>query len=176
MGHYEESFDFVRRSYESHKIHTQKQQTIDEITSKYTEKILNVNGPIEIIAQSILQIAKQGLSSTYASKIQNIFPMLSNLPRKILTNNGDTIKKNRDGLPTSHDINIIDVIWQGRNQSLHFEDTPHQNVIDIFDPLKIYFSNLDGYDNKENKAFEVVSKVLKWDDYDTYFNDIQKIV
>jgi hypothetical protein len=51
-----------------------------------------------------------------------------------------------------------------------------QQVKDLFEPLKTSYAELNGYDNKEDKAFEIVLSVLKWDSYESYHIDMEKIV
>ncbi|MCM3239594.1 hypothetical protein M3589_17990 [Heyndrickxia oleronia] len=175
-GHIEESFDFMKRAYEKYNQHNDTLSSIRDIEDYYTDKILIANGPIQVIAQAILQIAKQGLSSTYNTNLNSIKIGLTQTPRNILDHNNNPIKIHHNGSPSINDITILNVIWQGRNQSIHYEGTMFQQVKDLFEPLKNSYAKLNGYDNKEDKAFEIVSSVLKWDSYESYHIDMEKIV
>ncbi|PEJ34220.1 hypothetical protein CN689_08740 [Peribacillus butanolivorans] len=175
-GNIEESYDFLKRAFEKYEKHKTALSTIREIEDYYSDKILIANGPIQVIAQAILQIAKQGLSSTYHTNLRSIRSVLTKTPRSILDANNVSIKIHQNGTPSINDITILDAIWQGRNQSIHYESTVFQDVRDVFEPLKSSYSSLEGYDSKENKAYEVVSKVLKWNLYDDYRLDMEEII
>lgn len=81
-------------------------------------------------------------------------------------------------MPTisSKNVSLLDVIWEGRNQSIHFEDKSFHTPTDkcfktlIKDPAKLY-QNLKGYDNGENKAMEIV-RILGWTKYSKYESDL----
>ena len=99
---------------------------------------------------SLLQIAKQGISTIHGN--------LDNCPegRKI----GPETLKN--------------IIWQGRNQSLHCEEgNPHKKVKNCFLNLKNEFGkDFDlSLNPTSNKAKKIVD-VLGWEDYDQYEKDM----
>ncbi|WP_411954767.1 hypothetical protein ACKXGF_02810 [Alkalibacillus sp. S2W] len=176
-GNDEESRYFFKKAYEKYHVYKEASSSIENIKNHYTDKISIANGPIQVISQAILQIAKQGLSFVYDTNIKNIEKKLTSPPRTILDKNGDSIKKFDKGNLGTKDINIIDVIWQGRNQSIHYEEGKmFQNVTDLFEPLMNSYDKLTGYDNYQNKAYEIVSIVLEWDSYESYRKDMEKIV
>lgn len=175
-GNIEESYDFLKRAFDKYYQHQIALSTIKEIEGYYSDKILIANGPIQVIGQAILQIAKQGLSSTYHTSLRSIKSGLMHLPRSILDTNNNSIKIHHNGITTINDITILDVIWQGRNQSIHYEGTVFQDVKDVFEPLSSDFPSLVGYNNNENKAYEIISKILHWNTYEDYRLDMEKLV
>ena len=65
------------------------------------------------------------------------------------------------------------IIWQGRNQSLHWEEgNPRQPVIDCFDQLAIDFGDEFTPYKTSNLAFNVV-RILEWKTYDSFESDMQ---
>lgn len=107
-----------------------------------------IEDSLNIIAGSVLQISKQGISSVYGS--------LMNCPSgRIL--GGETLKN---------------IVWQGRNQAMHFEESNYnQKVIDCFANLKLDYGSRFSLGNK-NLAYEVV-RLLGWTSYNNYENDMK---
>lgn len=100
---------------------------------------------IKALCGALLQIAKQGISIVHQG--------LGNAP------NGRIIK----GQP------LKNIIWQARNQSMHFEDGRYrQGVIDCFQLLNIPLSNT-------NLAKEIIN-LLEWDCYEAYIADMVQIL
>ena len=67
------------------------------------------------------------------------------------------------------------IIWQGRNQSLHWEEgNPKQPVIDCFDQLDIDFGDEFTPYNTSNLAFNVV-RILNWKTYESFESDMQSL-
>lgn len=70
---------------------------------------------------------------------------------------------------------IKTVIWQGRNQSLHWEEkSPRQPIIDCFDQLSKDIDNRFSQYTSSNLAFDVV-KLLNWKAYDSFEKDMQSL-
>jgi len=116
-----------------------------------TTNLNTISTSLDIIAGSILQIAKQGISAVHIK--------LSNCP------SGRTIGKEY----------LKNIIWQGRNQAMHFEEGRYQS------PTVTCFKNLEEtYGskfqlNKKNLAFEVI-RILEWAMYESYERDMKSLL
>jgi len=67
------------------------------------------------------------------------------------------------------------IIWQGRNQSLHWEEgNTRQPVIDCFNQLAIDFGDEFTHYNTRNLAFNVV-QMLNWKTYESFDSDMQSL-
>lgn len=103
------------------------------------------------MAGSLLQYAKQGISITHGE--------LAACPE------GRLIGRQP----------LKQVIWQGRNQALHWEDgNPHPPVKRCFDMLAADFDQaFTGYAAR-NLAFEVV-RLLGWESYEFFYSDLRSL-
>lgn len=115
-------------------------------------QVLNsIGASLSIVAGSILQIAKQGISTVHTR--------LSFCP------NGRMIGKET----------LKNVIWQGRNQAMHFEEGSYDP------PTVACFQNLEHrYGTRfqlgrKNLAFDVIS-ILGWTAYDVYERDMKNLL
>lgn len=103
---------------------------------------------IAACSATILQFSKQGISIAHQGLI---------------------------GCPTGRKIGSQDlktVIWQGRNQSLHWEEgKPKQPVVTCFNTLVADFGLTFGPFSSDNLAFEVV-KLLEWKDFAAFESDL----
>ncbi|WP_225340448.1 hypothetical protein [Lysinibacillus capsici] len=100
---------------------------------------------IKALSGAILQIAKQGISIVHQQ--------LVNAP------NGRLIMEQP----------IKNIIWQGRNQSMHFEEGRYStHVKDCFEQLNIPLTN-------ENLAKEIID-LLEWNSYEQYCSDMTQIL
>ncbi len=83
-----------------------------------------------------------------------------------------------DGCPDGrsiHDDTLKNIIWQGRNQSMHYEEGSYKKAVkDCFTNLKNKVD--DKFDlminTKKNLAYEIVTDILAWNDYDSYHKDM----
>lgn len=125
-----------------------KQNELKEIK----EELKNKNESINALSTAILQIAKQGISIVHGN--------LSKCPegRKLGT---ETIKN---------------IIWQSRNQSIHYEEIIHNtNVLDCFIKLKDEHGDKFDITNKTNKAKDIID-LLGWNCYKNYSNDMNNLL
>jgi hypothetical protein len=101
---------------------------------------------IDALSGSLLQIAKQGISLTYQG--------LHNCP------SGRTIKNET----------LKNIIWQGRNQTMHYEEGNYRR------PLIDCFNNL-GYGSipMMNLGKEIID-MLGWTSYKQYENDMNSLL
>lgn len=109
---------------------------------------------LKTLAGSILQIAKQGISIVHSS-LQNC-PTGKSIGQETLKN----------------------VIWQGRNQALHFEDASfNQSVTQCFNNLEQDFgiNFCLSPASPENKALYVL-EILDWETYEKYEADMDSIL
>ncbi|MEH1810465.1 hypothetical protein [Nostoc sp.] len=106
---------------------------------------------VSSLCGALLQIAKQGISIVHEG--------LENCP---------------DGRGIGNEV-LKNIIWQGRNQSMHYEENK------ILKPVKICFQNLEAsFGNEfalslhpgENFAQKIVINVLAWNDYQAYKYDM----
>lgn len=116
--------------------------------------ITNKRFSIDSLSMSLLQIGKQGISTVHGQP--------GNCPPG--RNIGSETLKN--------------VIWQGRNQSIHCEEgNPNTKVLQCFAKLTTDFgSDYDITTNPtENKAKTIVDK-LGWTNYEDYKNDMISLI
>lgn len=109
---------------------------------------------VQAIAGAILQIAKQGISLVYGGT--GAAP-----PGRALGS-----------------LAIRDVIWQARNQSMHYEEgTFKKAVVDLFATLeKEYGSQFSLTTHaRQNRAKQVID-ILGWKNYESYLQDMQVLL
>ena len=109
---------------------------------------------IASLSGALLQYAKQGMSIVYGPRV--------------------------DDCPDSSRVvgsqNLKQVIWQGRNQAIHWEEgKPHPAVVQCFDALaKDVDVKFADYKTK-NLAFDVV-ELLGWTTFDEFRKDVLTLV
>lgn len=100
-----------------------------------------------LMAGSVLQFAKQGLSLAHGG--------IQSCP------SGRQV----------HGVDLKSVIWQGRNQSMHWEEgRPRQAVVQCFEALKATDPVFGNY-LTQNMAFEIV-RILGWRDFADFEADM----
>lgn len=109
---------------------------------------------VQAISAAILQIAKQGISLEYGG---------------------------RSAAPPGRALGSLclrDVIWQGRNQSMHYDDDePKEPVLILFKALAKQYGeqfSLVKY-AKQSRAKQVLD-VLGWKGYESYLHDMQELL
>jgi hypothetical protein len=115
-----------------------------------SKSILAKKDSMNSLSMGLLQIAKQGISTVHGYPSQ--CPSGRNIDSETLKN----------------------VIWQGRNQSIHCEEgNPNQKIKDCFSNLTNDFgSEFDlTVDYTANKARKIIG-LLNWVTYDNYENDM----
>lgn len=162
-GQPEESFDLVIRATRNVETAGSYEQEVQATKAYYNNALLINNSPLESIAQALLQIGKQGISSKYGKNKKNC---------------SDVFTAKGVPMPTisTENVPLLDVIWEGRNQSVHFEDQSfNKPTRDCFEDLlkdsNKLFQDLKGYDNGENKAMKIV-RILGWTDYSKFKSDL----
>ncbi|MEH1800442.1 MAG: hypothetical protein V7L13_15005 [Nostoc sp.] len=106
---------------------------------------------VSSLCGALLQIAKQGISIVHKNLIS--CPDGKNIGSEVLKN----------------------VIWQGRNQSMHYEDGKFQTpVTNCFQKLEASFGNEFSLSlhSGENFAQKIVIKLFGWNDYQVYKQDM----
>ncbi len=108
------------------------------------------NFSIKCLCGAMLQIAKQGLSICYG-KEENCVEV-------------KTIAGER----------LSNIIFQARNQSMHFEESLNNKVISCFNNLKQQFGNNVSIDQTQNinLADVIVLDVLIWNSYEKFYTDM----
>lgn len=121
-------------------------QPLEREIESLRKSMANKRYSICALSGSLLQIAKQGISSVHGS-----------------------LKDCYDGRQIRNDV-LKNVIWQGRNQSMHFEEGDYNKA-----PV-VCFNNL-GYATvpTQNMAKEVID-VLGWTGYQEYEADMSSIL
>jgi len=113
-----------------------------------TEQIINKEYSINQLSNSILQITKQA--------IVRIFNNLDSCP------DGRTINT----------FSIKELIWHGRNQATHIEETDlHQPTIDFFQRLMVQYPNTFDEFKSKSMPFNIL-EVLDWRTYENIKNDL----
>lgn len=109
---------------------------------------------VQAIAAAILQIAKQGISLEYGR---------------------------RSAAPPGRALGSLylrDIIWQGRNQSMHYDDDkPKEPVLILFKTLTQQYGeqfSLAKY-AKQSRAKQILD-VLGWNSYESYMHDMQELL
>ncbi len=121
---------------------------------KLSHSIITKQDSMNSLSMSLLQIAKQGIS---------------------------TVHGNPNNCPTGRNIgseSLRNVIWQGRNQSIHYEEgNPSQKVKDCFINLTNDFGvDFDlSLDYTVNKAKKIVD-LLNWKNYKNYKTDLKSLL
>lgn len=117
--------------------------------------------PMSAIAESILVIAKHGLSCVHGS--------YSDCKQA-----GETVGPS---------IDILDIIWHGRNQAAHFDEigsswSPknrgERKMQQVFTDLANHDTNFQGWNQKYNMAFYVVD-LLGWTTYESFEKHMMKL-
>lgn len=111
-------------------------------------------GAVQAIAGAILQIAKQGIALVHGGP-KNALP-------------GRSLGS----------VTVRDVIWQGRNQSMHYEEGSFKKAqLDLFSKLETeqgpQFSLLNH--PKQNRAKQIID-VLGWSSYAPYLQDMKMLL
>lgn len=105
---------------------------------------------VAALSGSLLQYSKQGISLHYG--------------------------KHRTGCPDGrivYDMPLSEVIWQARNQALHWEDGSFQNrTTKCFEHLATKADPVFGQFKDRNLAFEII-ELLGWDKAEAFFADMK---
>lgn len=124
------------------------QKHIEPTQKRIFEITLSVNAKeesIKALAGALLQLAKQGISIVHGS------------PKHCV--DGRTIK----------DEPIKTIIWEGRNQSLHYEEGNFRQ------PVTNCFNNIGILLRRENLAKEIID-LLNWNTYKQYESDLRTLL
>lgn len=130
----------------------QRHDTVKEV-EELRDQISARQMSIDALAGALLQIAKQGLSAVHGRH-------LSDAPsgRSITSSQG-----------------LAAVIWQGRNQSMHWEDGQvHPPVVQCFQELQTEVHSEFGDFNQRNLAFALVNH-LGWQTWSDFRDDMRKL-
>ena len=116
-------------------------------------KLMTTLGPTyNSLAGAVLQIAKQGISATHGG--------LASCPNGRIVGSTEPIKN---------------IIWQARNQSMHYEESNyHNNVQSCFANLVSDFGSYLNLGNT-NHALAILD-LLGWAEYNTYESDIATLL
>lgn len=115
------------------------------------QNLNNISLSLSIIAGSVLQIAKQGISIAYSN--------LSNCP---------------SGRAVGPD-SLKNIIWHGRNQALHFEEGKyHSQTVACFQKLETTYGSKFSLGRK-NLALAVI-EILDWTSYTKYEQDMSSLL
>jgi hypothetical protein len=125
-----------------------RQNKLLQMKKVYVDKDYSIN----VLYGAILQIAKQGISTVYGDKLHRL------------------LKDDKSKL------SLETIIYQARNQALHFEEnSPRNGVKNCFKTLQSTYGDDFDISDGENKAKKVTVEVLKWFDYPDYEKTMQDI-
>lgn len=125
------------------------QHEISKLEASYHAK----DSSIRALCGSILQIAKQGLSFVHGKNIPTV---------AIEPKSGESISN---------------IIWQGRNQSMHYEEGEYYNKLtSCFENLEQAFGSNLNLATGDNKAKYIVFNVLGWKTYNDYLTTMIQIL
>lgn len=112
---------------------------------------------IQSLYGAILQIAKQGISSTYGRRVDDA----------------------REGRQIGSRV-IRDIIWQGRNQAIHFEDnysTFSTKLKDLFQDLTYEHGPVFDLQSRSGQSLaKEITQLLGWIDYQRYEDDMKALL
>lgn len=115
------------------------------------EVLMEKKDSITTFSMCLLQIAKQGISSIYGEN-----------------KNSCTII----GRNISSNLSLRDIIWEGRNQAIHYEGNYRNNITECFRILTTEFGEQFNLSNsKENKAKYIID-LLGWKDFESFEKDL----
>ncbi|HFU7072906.1 TPA: hypothetical protein ACGN07_005660 [Bacillus cereus] len=121
------------------------------IKSKYNDSLKAANGTVEALSGAVLQIAKQGISIVHGSS---------------------KFDCEKVGCKEFGSATLLDVIWEGRNQSMHFEERKFSEEVDFcFESLSSVKSVFAKYKDNKNMAHEII-KLLKCGNYEDFRKDM----
>lgn len=107
----------------------------------------------QAVAGAVLQIAKQGISFAYGTRAQ------------------------APGGRAIGNCVVRDIVWEGRNQAIHYEGKLKDHVTDFFAILANEHG--DAFDLKKHpngsRAIQILD-LLNWNDYDQFVRDMQQIL
>ena len=119
-------------------------------------QISSKQASIDALSGALLQIAKQGISIVHRN--------IASCP---------------NGRHLTNDLRLKTVVWEGRNQSLHYEDPRGIKipVDEMFGKLNTVDTSAPDLDPRSgiNLSFEVI-KVLDWLTYEKYLEDMQVLI
>lgn len=124
-------------------------QKANEVQS-VVDRISARNFSVTALAGSLLQIARQGISAQYGK-----------------TKTGCPLGREIYGIP------LHEIIWQGRNQALHWEEGKfHAPVNYCFEHLAIHANSVFKDFQERSMALEIID-LLKWATPDDFFRDMR---
>jgi hypothetical protein len=133
----------------------EKEIEVNKIKAQISEierEIIDNDFSITALCGSLLQISKQGISVAHGG--------LRNCP------NGRTIGNE----------SLKNIIWQARNQSMHYEDNnPHAQVRACFQNLEDSHGPKYSLSQYKNLAKDVVI-LLEWTNYSNYLQDMTSLL
>jgi len=138
---------------QAHKIKAEAGEAISEITAEIDAK----SASISALSGALLQIAKQGISLIYTHP--------GSAPQ------GDDLSG----------ISIKEIIWEGRNQTMHYENPKRisNHVVDLFERIDAVRNDGIVWDpkNKINYAFEIITFLgwFEWEQYKQHMCSISKL-
>jgi hypothetical protein len=118
------------------------------------------NVSINALSTAVLQIARQGLSITYSSNREETLLSCPNV-RSICG------------------ISIQEIIWDGRNHAIHYEESPNHNAATkkLFEKLeRQYGQGFSLAKNPHTSLAEALISLLGWSSYESYRRDMESLL
>lgn len=156
---YDDFYDEMRQQFRYNRaagFYKEKVEPVKVQIEQMEASLVNKKTSIEALCMSVLQVAKQGISTVYG-------PEKASAPEGRKIGNEETLKN---------------VIWEGRNQALHCEEgSPRKAVKSCFKNLFDNFGEQFDIENNpsENKAKAII-KLLGWTSYEEYEQDMVSLL
>lgn len=185
IGQSDESTIYIKRAQHKWKEAIEKAQQEEELKEQNKKQNFTEKGNdsfFQSFSRLILYNAHDGIQDVYETqtKCRDYFKDLKdengeikdfyqkNLLIRDLDNNNIPLQKSGENL------DIIEVIWQGRNQAQHYKDIKNPISKECFQVLeRIDESNFKGYEGNL-KSYETLN-FLGWTDYESYYNGMMKL-
>lgn len=106
-------------------------------------------------ARDILRIAHEAIKTVYGGQAN--------------------CKNTNTNLPLYHTINIVDIIWEGRNQAEHYRDIKplFPPTCDMFNVLASHDQRFANYNQRQTKAYDIID-LLGWHTYENYVQSMSQ--
>lgn len=133
-----------------------KNTEIKELKIKLEAYEISINA----LSTAVMQIARQGLSIFYSSDRSRVLASSPNV-RAI------------GGVP------IQEIIWDGRNHAIHYEESPSHTPItrQLFEKLERQYGRRFSLEKNPHKSLAgALISLLGWDSYNAYLHDMEKLL
>lgn len=142
---------------------TESRQELNEIKEELQKLDIELKAnivSINALSTAVLQIARQGLSIAYSPE------------------RGKTLSSSPQ-VRCIHGIPVQEIIWDGRNHAIHYEESPNhnQNTKALFEKLEKYYGSRFSLKKNPHKSLAGdLIDLLGWNNYGLYLQDLEKLL